>query len=463
MTEDAPCLTSLDYEADVDSCFLPLGSPRSLFDCGSLTVEDSLSRKAQVASCLPRHTSEATLGDSLLLRPLQSLSVQDMLCNAKATVVTASASYDSEEWTEERDNDVLREYFLVRTNIVLNSICPERAPHIVITPVLETPEDYYTPWNNRVDYHFQDNALLITPGFDVSRHSRMPGRDPACYWPVASGLSIEHGIPRRVFSPSRFNQELFATEGERLTMTPTVTALQRHRLKSVAIDACTIAAGWQKRYEDSNVLASIEKPFRWTDPAEPILKYANWPGVVLFESQNPFAAPHIMLYTPPQEDPWISHSNALNDPQDGGFGRYLVVPSRLVNFINVPNPRFDDYDDYLDDDLDYSEADSPPETPEPETPIDLEDGEYFPSTGWHLNDGNEDSLINETLPSGKWSDDCRWGEPQTKVDAAPSLADLPPRPSQPIFYMDDEEEEDLPPLDDWYLSVAARNGLQIAT
>jgi hypothetical protein len=179
---------------------------------------------------------------------------------------------------------------------------------------------------------------------------------------------------------------------------------------------------------------------------------ATCPGITLLESFNPFSVPHIMISTPPQQDPWISYSNALNDPQDAGFGQYLVVPSRMVNFINFEGSPFNDDDSDLESLLD-ADADSPPDTPEPETPTDLEDEDYFPSAEWQYSDDFEDHYHATT----KWT-------AVDKLDAVPTIvAPLPPRPSKPIFYMDDEDEDDLPPLDDWYLSVAARNGLKIAT
>ncbi|TFK22319.1 hypothetical protein FA15DRAFT_706429 [Coprinopsis marcescibilis] len=424
---------------------------QALNGVSSLTVSHPI---LDITSCLPRHTNEATLDDK------DQASLLDMLCNAKATVVTVPTVDETDsEWSLERDNCVLRNYFRVRTNIVLDSQCPERVPHIVVTPAQETSESFYVPWYNRVDYQFHDTSLLTAPSFDARRLSMMPDRSVESYWPVpAKGLSIQRGIPSRVFSPSLFNHRVHRSEVDRVNMNDVVTALQRHLLKAIAFEASDLAIVWQKRYEDVDVFQSIENEFVWTDPAEPILKCANWPGVVVFESHNPFAVPHIMLCTEPQQDPWIAHSNAVNDPQDVGFGRYLVVPSRIVNFINVHNTRYDDdeYDDTFDN-LDVSDADSPPDTPEPSTPVDLEDDldYYSPATRWQLDseqdDQTEHSLIYETPPD-KWT-----YEPRT------TKTEMPPRPSRPIFYVEDEEEDDLPPLDDWYLSVASRNGLQIAS
>jgi hypothetical protein len=213
---------------------------------------------------------------------LTILTFDHQLCNIQSTVVASNEDDESKGFAE-RDNvclsfivasrhifqasdhtrfllpqDALREYFSVRTNIVLCSSYPEVAPHIVISPAIDTPEDFYIPWMNRVHYYGQEPHRLPVPGFDASRLARMPYRDEQCYWPVTMGyrVSMACGNPRRVFSRSRFDQlvcylsqpvskpqKLYApadwlsqtveTGSERLTMYHVVTALQRHRFKAV--------------------------------------------------------------------------------------------------------------------------------------------------------------------------------------------------------------------------------------
>lgn len=392
--------------------------------------------------------------------PEESLS--NMLCSLQSTVICEAEGSACQTFAE-RDNDALRGYFAVRTNIVLTSTCPEVAPHIVITPVEESVEDFYVPYRNRVDYHLQNPYLLTVPWRDPIRLARKPYLDEHCYWPVPrphDSISMDTGIPRRVFCRSHFNHLTQLTANERLNMNHVVAAVQRHRLKVAAIEACERATTLRKRYDDEAFLQTFEKPFQWTDPAEPLLKCAGYPGIVIFDSPNPFTAPHIMLCTPPQQDPWIPYSTATSDPQDGGFGRYLVVPSPHVSFINMGDfPSYDDFDS-SDDDHDDETCDSPsePTSPEPTTPLELDDDPFL---SWNCpdaeNDTDEDDLTSESRPissgfASSWDDSSR-------IDG---IQALPPRPGKPIFYVDEDEEDDLPPLDDWYLSVAQRNGVHIA-
>ncbi|KAF6762231.1 hypothetical protein DFP72DRAFT_1061500 [Ephemerocybe angulata] len=393
----------------------------------------------------------AALAHVLLERPAEPHTLHEMLCNIQPTLVCEQPDVDTRTFTE-RDNDALRGYFSVKTNIVLTSICPEVVPHIVITPAQPSPEDYFVPWLNRVDYHLQHPGLLLVPAFDASRLSRMPGCDEESYWPVArsQGKSMDGIPPRVVFSKSRFNRLIEVTASERLTMYHVVTALQRHRLKALAIEVSECAKILSDRY-DPEYLESLEKPFQWTDPAEPLLETAGYQGVqLLFDSMTPFSVPHILLCTPPAQDPWIPYSTATNDPQDCGFGRYLVVPSQQVSFINMAGDYDDDYD------ICETPSDSEPSTPEPMTPPDLEIDSYFWRDPDAYANDNDDEAENDQY------DDPEYVAYDRKIDEI-ETQDIPSRPGKPIFYFDDEDEDDLPPLDDWYISVARRNGVELTT
>lgn len=191
-------------------------------------------------------------------------------------------------------------------------------------------------------------------------------------------------------------------------------------------------------------------PFMFsTIRCQPILsacKYAR--DTIILDSPCPFVAPHIIISPPPPQNPWNPWENATNDPQDCGYGRYLVVPSRSVQFINQPvwEPTDTSSSSTWDDDADLSESESRPESPEPETPVDEEDtlSKYQQEILDDLDFFNENSLLDLVIPV---TEDPAWAKDFSS-------------PSSQMF-VDDDDEDDLPPFDDWYQSVARRTHLMV--
>ena len=137
-----------------------------------------------------------------------------------------------------------------------------------------------------------------------------------------------------------------------------------------------------------------------------------------------------MINAPPPQDFWVTWGNATNSPQDGGFGRYLVVPSRfgLLDYINLPQSPCEESDSNCENEVDLSESSSPSGTPFPETPIcDQSDFFYIQRPEEMMDDSNENHLDSECLEPPKF-----------------------------FLYDDDDEEDGLPPFDDWYQNIAAR-------
>jgi hypothetical protein len=111
--------------------------------------------------------------------------------------------------------DVLREFYRDRRNFVLDSICPEFTPHVVVTPVEEAWDDDFVPWQNRVD--FQEAGYLMVPPCMMF---------PDCWPPVggqlnhvvpadgpqtsASVIPMLFDGPKTVFSPSVFKKHVSA-------------------------------------------------------------------------------------------------------------------------------------------------------------------------------------------------------------------------------------------------------------
>ncbi|KAJ3886012.1 hypothetical protein GG344DRAFT_82122 [Lentinula edodes] len=147
--------------------------------------------------------------------------------------------------------------------------------------------------------------------------------------------------PISVFSPSRFNAMIEGCSHEHLSYFNVVIALRWQIMKAVAIMASQAANSFRERYDSALPFSNIDRHFSWTDPAEPILSASRFHrATLILDSTNPFRVPHIIINQPPPEDQWLTATNTVNDPQDYGFGRYLVVHARGVNYINEPEDAY---------------------------------------------------------------------------------------------------------------------------
>jgi hypothetical protein len=53
--------------------------------------------------------------------------------------------------------------YTYRYNLVLDSIAPHLAPHIVITPPEKNIQDYYIPWLNATDPQWPSHLMVTMP------------------------------------------------------------------------------------------------------------------------------------------------------------------------------------------------------------------------------------------------------------------------------------------------------------
>lgn len=220
-------------------------------------------------------------------------------------------------------------------------------------------------------------------------------------------------------------------------------------------------------------------------------------GAIVLESSCPFTVPHILINSPPPQNPWIPWHNAVNDPQDG---RYLTVPSPRVNYINMDvgegeEPEFKwstssaassrfflagneeegdcivedaDYED--EDDLEVDQSESPPPSrpgsPGPETPTDdsmsLRGFFTMRRPNFVIDEDDEDdralalaiakTAVEEYYHSASL---LRVSLPVIEEEDSPDGEGFSPmHPSLQVVAMD--EDEGLPPLDEWYLGASPR-------
>ena len=181
-------------------------------------------------------------------------------------------------------------------------------------------------------------------------------------------------------------------------------------------------------------------------------------GTTVIDSIAPFNVPHIVISEPPPQNPWVSSGNHPNNPQDCLWGARLTVPAKFITFVNPPPCNTEDIEsepdsDYDDDDEEHAEfvdyvalglASSRPETLAPELPL-TADGR------------REAHVVEEPILDEGREFASFLGESSLSLndEVSPALpCDEMPRIDYEI--LDDDEEDDLPPFDDWYISVQSR-------
>ncbi|KAF8622171.1 hypothetical protein AX15_007286 [Amanita polypyramis BW_CC] len=364
----------------------------------------------------------------------------------------------------QRDRDALRAAYADRHNLVLDSTVPCLAPHIVVTPPEQNSQDYYTPWLNATGPQWKSHLMVAIPP-NAMDHT-------LTYFPHQSQGNEQPFVhtAKTVFCLSKFKTFIVSLMRERVVMNNIVNVLQKHCLKAAALAASEIA---RRFLSCEQYVCPPEKPFHWVDPAEPFLQRRNqFRGTIVIESPTPFSVPHIIINEPPPQDPWIAWCNATTSPQDHGFGRYLTVPHRLVWYTSIPDGS-DDYwgspfpspllqaEQFDFEDVDISgssSSESEPGTPDPDSSMDGflldEDGRDFLNS--EMQDGENINFFDSC-------DDSPWIGLINRYSGkatAPMPDDSRSEIKSPILTYG--KEDDLPPFDDWYQSVATRNMMTTA-
>ncbi|KAF9263712.1 hypothetical protein L218DRAFT_987628 [Marasmius fiardii PR-910] len=401
------------------------------------------------------------------------------------------------------EDDIVPFLYSLNQTIFMESLNPEIAPHIVITLCEDTWDDQTVAWYNRVD--FQSPNYLHIPPSDVSEFISHPSHDyRVMNEPRPTSTST---TPLQVFSRPKLQKLIDRSSVERLIMFEVILVLRKQLCRKVAFEASRLASSLRHRYDSHPTFKKFENSFRWIDPAESLLScYRRYRGTTFIESPSPFRVPHIVISAPPPENPWFKWSNQVNDPQDHGFGQYLVVSARGVEFVNEPEEPFYGNMCYADPEAyEYSEcsgvsytstiesyrffvADDSEEddvhSPELETPIDGDEVEDFKtnferaldfkfsrsSTSPSLEDhrgtrnlSDEDFppvrcgtnvLMNEYAIMERERDVERLSRPSCRPYVLPSTSENDW--SSFNHAGEEEDDDDLPPLDEWYQSVMRR-------
>jgi len=206
--------------------------------------------------------------------------------------------------------------------------------------------------------------------------------------------------------------------------------------------ASAVATSFRARWGSDLFCWQIERPFKWTDPAEPLLShYCHDPNALILDSVDPFLAPHIVIHEAPEQD-LKTLEDIYVSPQCCYYGYLLTHPVGCSGTCCYHHT--------------YS---TPPvlelDLPEPDlSAIEIESIEFVDEV-----ELNSDSSSDSDSGSDSSSDTL-----VTPHDAAfphvpslPLLKDTPPPELDERFFIDEDEDEDgLPPFDDWYQTIARR-------
>lgn len=184
--------------------------------------------------------------------------------------------------------------------------------------------------------------------------------------------------------------------------------------------------------------------------------FRRFRGSTIIDSPAPFTIPHIVISEPPPQNPWISCWNHPSNPQDCQWGARLTVPGRCITYVNPPPS--DSSDTESDSDSDYGDEEdhfdfvdyiaSGGMSPRLEAPV--------PATPLTVNDQCETIFTDEPIQDEGPEFASFLGDSSLRTEDSPVLS-CDEIPQMVYEVLDDEDEEDdLPPFDDWYTSVQSR-------
>ncbi|TRM68196.1 hypothetical protein BD626DRAFT_481052 [Schizophyllum amplum] len=358
---------------------------------------------------------------------------------------TSADSDDSEfPFDRQADNDALRPYVACH-QLVVDSVTPWRTPHIAIEHAQHTWEQHVTALCNCAPS--QDDYHLSVPPRPL--HDACPSGLHHKSEKIGSEAQQEPG-PVRVFSHAAFALWTQRTSIERLIFCSVVAALQRRNFQLVAQAASQLAVALYVRYESQDVFSHLERPFQWSDQALPLLDVSQHPpNTLILESDHPLTVPHIIITPEPNDEPWAGAMNLPTFPQDG---RFLVVNYHGMQVWWGPEWWQAQYEAQWQQQVQYARCEAcfqfaaecccasagVGDQSYAEQPC------YWPADA---EDGCEMTYSRTTEEDSSSCDDT----------TPPATSEPSARPTCDIFGVDEDEDE-LPSIEDWYKSLEHARG-----
>jgi len=240
-------------------------------------------------------------------------------------------------------------------------------------------------------------------------------------------------------------------------------ALHRRQLRLAALDAAFLAPAFKARWEAPELAHRFERTFKWTDEAEPLLSYFNHClDTTVIDSPTPCTVPHIVIQEPASSEPApfvASYHNPTPSQQDC---YYLTVPGSFVHFVNDDESYVWGPSGHTEEEeedcapllVGAVEADSEMEVEADSTSASACSWGEGPETpcGSHYELG--EAIIEEFEDYVEQDEEgLRPSPPLTKSYCA---AVEEPTGMVSVDVFECEEDDELPPFDDWYQSIASR-------
>jgi hypothetical protein len=159
--------------------------------------------------------------------------------------------------------------------------------------------------------------------------------------------------------------------------------------------------------------------------------------------------------------------NSTQTPQDAGWGQSLVVPSPVVDFVNLPEDvpyEFGESTSGYTIIAQYAESEGEGDMSEPESPS---EGSVVGSpastalqTPCLLTPIDEEEEFDLIMFASSPPQDSHLSP--VGGDDSPLVETPEDAPGDAGMFCDDEDD-DLPPLDSWYQDIAARSGYVLST
>ncbi|KAI0346845.1 hypothetical protein BDW22DRAFT_464633 [Trametopsis cervina] len=191
---------------------------------------------------------------------------------------------------------------------------------------------------------------------------------------------------------------------------------------------CLIAPSFRERWDSPEFCQRQERPFVWSDPAAPLLEYyGSCRDARIIDSITPFSVPHIIIHEAPDQTPWEACENRVVVPQNCA---YLMVPGTPCHCPPVVPSQTEAAPELvvstISDDDELSSVDS-------------EADEEFEST---TEESDSESAL-DTPKDGVF----RFMVPDDIPSACPTFGH---------DFALEEDDDELPPFDDWYQEIAQR-------